>query len=52
MSIVNTLVLACLLTVLSAFDAEAREWRRWCGAEASPLGWHFYCDRSEEETGR
>ena len=51
MSIVNTLTLACLLSVLSAFAAEAREWRSWCGAEeASSLGWHFYCDRSGEET--
>ena len=40
---------ACLLTLLTAASAEAREWRPWCGAEASPLGWHFYCDRDEKK---
>ncbi len=46
------LILACLIYVFSVASAEAREWRSWCGAEASsPLGWHFYCDRIEEETG-
>ena len=31
--------------------AGAAEWRGWCGApDAAPaLGWHFYCDRDEEE---
>ena len=44
------LILACLFCVFSVASAEAREWRSWCGAEASsPLGWHFYCDRIEEE---
>ena len=41
---------ACLFVLITALPAEAREWRRWCGAETSPLGWHFYCDRIEEET--
>ena len=42
---------ACLLALLTAASADAREWRSWCGAEASSaLGWHFYCDRIEEET--
>jgi len=42
------LILACLIYVFSAASAEAREWRSWCGAEASsPLGWHFYCDPDE-----
>ena len=46
-----TLILACLFYVFSVTSAEAREWRSWCGAEASsPLGWHFYCDRIEVET--
>ena len=29
----------------------AAEWRSWCGDEGSgaSLGWHFYCDRQEEE---
>ena len=34
--------------------AAAGEWREWCpdeGAGAS-LGWHFYCDRREEEPPR
>ena len=45
-------ILAGLLSLLSAPQAEARQWRSWCGAEtSSPLGWHFYCDRIEEETG-
>lgn len=45
-------ILAGLLSLLPAPQAEAREWRSWCGAEASsPLGWHFYCDRIEEEPG-
>lgn len=44
------LILACLFVLMTALPAEAREWRSWCGAGASPLGWHFYCDRSEEET--
>ena len=43
------LILACLLAVLPASPAEAREWRSWCGSPdaGSPLGWHFYCDRDE-----
>ncbi len=41
---------ACLLALLTAASADAREWRSWCGAKVtSPLGWHFYCDRIEEE---
>lgn len=45
-------ILAGLLSILSAPQAEAREWRSWCSAGASsPLGWHFYCDRIEEEPG-
>ena len=28
-----------------AVPADAAEWRSWCG---EGLGWHFYCDRSEE----
>ncbi len=39
---------ACLLALLTAVSADAREWRSWCGAEA-PLGWHFYCDRDEKK---
>ena len=45
-------ILVGLLSLLPAPQAEAREWRSWCSAEASSsLGWHFYCDRIEEETG-
>ena len=31
-------------------DTRAGEWRSWCEdrGSASPLGWHFYCDREEE----
>ena len=28
-----------------AAPSEAAEWRSWCG---EGLGWHFYCDRSED----
>ena len=42
-------ILVGLLSILSAMPAEAREWRSWCGVDASPLGWHFYCDRNEPE---
>ena len=30
--------------------ASAAEWRPWCGepGAASPLGWHFYCDREDD----
>ncbi len=38
-------------TALAAQAAVATEWRPWCGNERSgaSLGWHFYCDRQEEE---
>ena len=51
MTIPYALALACLLAVLAALPADAREWRPWCGApDAEPsLGWHFYCDRNEED---
>ena len=51
MATVYALVLAfaSLLSALSTLPADAREWRSWCGTEAAPLGWHFYCDRGEEE---
>ena len=42
---------ALAVTAASAETATAAEWRGWCGspgAEAS-LGWHFYCDREEED---
>ena len=31
--------------------AEAAEWRDWCadGGAGALLGWHFYCDRRQEE---
>ena len=48
--------LVCLLTVLWTLPADAREWRSWCGPRSSSdvdtapsLGWHFYCDRTEED---
>ena len=50
------LTVACLLWVVAALPADAREWRPWCGAsqdsdgDPSPsLGWHFYCDRDRED---
>ena len=51
MSTTYALILAGLLALFPAYPADAREWRSWCGAGAGaspPLGWHFYCDRSEE----
>ena len=51
MKTISILFLICVLLLFSAVFTDAREWRSWCGAEASsPLGWHFYCDRIEEET--
>ena len=51
MATVYALVLAFagLLSALSTLPADAREWRSWCGTEAAPLGWHFYCDRGKGE---
>ena len=56
MTIPYALALACLLAVLAALPADAREWRSWCGPRSGPnretepsLGWHFYCDRNEED---
>ena len=46
----QALAAALVWTVLGA-PAAGGEWRPWCadeGAGAS-LGWHFYCDRQEEE---
>ena len=51
MNNVYTLGLACMFALLTYASADAGEWRSWCGAEeTSSLGWHFYCDRSQEET--
>ena len=54
MNRVCALTVACLLCMVAAVPADAREWKPWCGAsqgsdgEPSPsLGWHFYCDRDE-----
>ena len=40
-------------SVLGA-PAAGGEWRAWCGDEGggTTLGWHFYCDRQEEEPQR
>ena len=34
--------------------AAGAEWRSWCGDDgtSTSLGWHFYCDRKEEEPSR
>ncbi len=44
------LAAAGLALMLSASIATAAEWRSWCGEPGSgaSLGWHFYCDRTEE----
>ena len=44
-------VLAAVTIALAAGPVPAAEWRSWCGAPGaqSALGWHFYCDREEEE---
>ena len=46
----RVLAASAVWAVLGA-PALAAEWRDWCGTggEASSLGWHFYCDRQEEE---
>ena len=56
MNRVCALTVACLLCVVAALPLNAREWRPWCGAsqdsdgDPSPsLGWHFYCDRDDED---
>jgi len=56
MNRVCALAVACLLCLVAALPADAREWRPWCGsprvAEEDPspsLGWHFYCDRDERD---
>ena len=58
MTIAVALVLAFLLPVLPARSSDAREWRSWCGPRSSldqdaapSLGWHFYCDPAEEDSG-
>ena len=35
-------------------SAAGAEWRSWCGEEGAgtSLGWHFYCDRKEDEAPR
>ena len=45
------LALAWLCMAPLPLAAAAGEWREWCEGSGSgaALGWHFYCDRSEEE---
>ena len=40
-----------LPALTAAQPAPAGEWRGWCGAPdtVAALGWHFYCDRPEED---
>ena len=38
-----------LVLALLPFSAHAREWVSWCGTDAEAKGWHFYCDRAEED---
>ena len=44
-------LLACLLPAVLVTPATGAEWRDWCGAPGADiaLGWHFYCDREEQE---
>ena len=46
----SSLAAASVAIMLSVAGAQAAEWRPWCGepGAASPLGWHFYCDRDDE----
>ena len=42
----------CLAAILCSSAASAAgEWRGWCGQPGAEtrLGWHFYCDREEDE---
>jgi len=47
-----TAVWSVLGAPAAAADTRAGEWRSWCGEPGSNagqgLGWHFYCDRTEE----
>ena len=45
---------ATLVWSVMGAPAAAAEWRSWCGEPDSgaSLGWHFYCDRQEEEVPR
>ena len=47
----RVLAAAVVWTAPAAQAAVATEWRPWCANEGSgaSLGWHFYCDRQEEE---
>ena len=57
----QALAAAAVWSVLGA-PAAGGEWRSWCGdpgsgrgqgaASGASLGWHFYCDRQEEEPQR
>ena len=42
---------ACLTLVMTALPASAGEQHGWCGGPdaVSALGWHFYCDRPEDD---
>ena len=41
---------------LAATGAQAAEWRSWCGdpgsSQGQGLGWHFYCDRDDDDAER
>jgi len=49
----RALAATAVWSVLGA-PAAGGEWKSWCGDPASgaTLGWHFYCDRQEEEPQR
>ena len=46
----HAIAAAGLALVISPATATAAEWRSWCGDSraGASLGWHFYCDRTEE----
>ena len=47
-------VIAAIVVWAALGAPAAAEWRSWCGSpgEGASLGWHFYCDRKEEEPQR
>ena len=47
----NCAIVAVATLLVCTSGAGAAEWRSWCGApgEGPSLGWHFYCDRPEEQ---
>ena len=51
MGALRPVLAATAVWVALGAPAAAGEWRSWCAGEGAgaSLGWHFYCDRQEEE---